>query len=289
MIKNEILKKYKEYDFFNKDKKTPQVKILVSYIKPSFLFKTEILTPIHLGCAVEKEISKDGAISEEDILWLHNNCISDDDFKDSISLVNRRVGFLTGTYWAWKNYDKLGNPEYFGSFGYRRLLNPEFLQKLQDFDLILPKQRNLNLETIKEQFIRYHGEEIYQNMINVFETVYPQEKSDLQDYLSRKKGYFDEIYIMKKNIFFDFCSWIFPLLFEFLKLPEVKNGKEIRDVAFIMERLTGYYCYKLAQIKLNYLEEDVIVTEKMVINPKVLDKNLFTTLKRRVKFEASEL
>ena len=52
-----LLDEYKKYDFLNKEK--AKIKILVSYIKPSFLFKSEILTPIHLGRAVEKEISKD--------------------------------------------------------------------------------------------------------------------------------------------------------------------------------------------------------------------------------------
>ena len=128
MQEEQLLNEYKKYDYLNQEKNNPLVKIFVSYIKPSFLFKSEILTPIHLGRAVEKENSKDGKITEEDINWLHENCIGDDDFEGNISHVNRRVGFLTGTYWAWKNYEKLGNPEYFGSFGYRRFLQPIFLQ-----------------------------------------------------------------------------------------------------------------------------------------------------------------
>lgn len=263
------------------------LKILVSYIKPSFLFKSEILIPIHLGRSIAKRASKDGVISDDDLKWLYENCIGDDDFEENISQVNRRVGFLTGTYWAWKNYEKLGNPEYFGSFGYRRLLKPNFLKNLHEYDIILPKPRNLYPESIKEQFICYHGMEVYQNMINVFEAVYPNEKDQLRDYLDGNLGYFDELYVMKKNVFFDFCSWIFPLLFKFLKLPKTKNETETRDIAFIMERLTGYYCYRLTQKKLGYDEEDVIITEKMIVNPKIIDKDMFATLKRRMKIESS--
>lgn len=113
MNEQELLYEYKQYDGINNNK--PLVKILVSYIKPSFLFKSEILTPIHLGRAVERDTSKDGVISDEDIKWLHENCIGDDDFEGNISSVNRRVGLFTGTYWAYKNYEKLGNPV-FGLF-----------------------------------------------------------------------------------------------------------------------------------------------------------------------------
>ena len=148
MLEEQLLNEYKKYDCLNQDKKKPLVKIFVSYIKPSFLFKSEILTPIHLGRAVEKDNSKDGKITDEDIKWLHENCIGDDDFEGNISHVNRRVGFLTGTYWAWKNYEKLGNPKYFGSFGYRRLLNPICLENLKEFDIILPPKydfKNLSI------------------------------------------------------------------------------------------------------------------------------------------------
>ena len=65
MNEQELLYEYKQYDGINNNK--PLVKILVSYIKPSFLFKSEILTPIHLGRAVERDTSKDGVISDEDI------------------------------------------------------------------------------------------------------------------------------------------------------------------------------------------------------------------------------
>ena len=51
-----LLNEYKKYDFLNK--KNMNIKVLVSYIKPSFLFKSDILTPIELGCDVEQDVSK---------------------------------------------------------------------------------------------------------------------------------------------------------------------------------------------------------------------------------------
>lgn len=277
---NSLLSKYKYYD-----NKSNLIKIFVSYIRPSFLFKSNILIPIHLGREIAKNNSKDGEISDEDLEWLYNNCIGDNDFEGNISSVNRRVGFLTGTYWAWKNYDKLGNPEYFGSFGYRRLLNPEFLENFEEYDLILPTKKDFKVETIKEQFSSYHGEKLYNNILNIFKKLYPDEIENLENYFNGTSGYFDELYVMRKEVFFKFCEWIFPLLFEYLKQPQIilKNN-DLRDVGFIMERLSGYYCNKLTQNpKIKYLETNAIITEKMIVNKNILNNELLTKLRKGIK------
>lgn len=259
------------------------IKILVSYIKPSFLFKSEILTPIHLGKAIEKGTTKDGTQSDKDLEWLHKNCELNDDFQGGISQYNHRVGFLTGTYWAWKNYEKLGNPDYFGSFGYRRLLNPEFLDTFENYDLILPKEKDFKIESIKEQFSSYHGEVLFKNTIEVFSKIYPNEIANLEKYFNGTNGYFDELYVMKKEIFFDFCEWIFPLLFEYIKQPQIilKNN-DFRDVGFIMERLTGYYCDKLAK-QVKTFKTSVLITEKMLVNKQNLNKDLINKLRNTIK------
>ena len=54
-----------------------------------------------------------------------------DDIMDNISWLNPYYSEYTCLYWAWKNYDMIGNPEYFGFAQYHRFLNPDlFLNKL---------------------------------------------------------------------------------------------------------------------------------------------------------------
>lgn len=261
----ELLNQYKQYDYLNQNQKRPLVKILVSYIKPSFLFKSEILTPIHLGRAVERESSKDGTISDEDIKWLHKNCIGDNDFEGNISAVNRRVGFLTGTYWAWKNYDKLGNPEYFGSFGVRKFLKPTLLKNIKLYNIILPQKEKLKYATNKEQFYKYHSQNLYISLLNNLQKYYSNEVTLFEEYMNLNYGYYHELYIMNKNTFFKFCEWIMPLLNAFLHDQNCKvqldneekitdlfrfHGiSETRDIAYIIEILTGYFLYKTIQDK----------------------------------------
>ena len=259
-----LLDLYKQYDYLNADEQQPLIKILVSYIKPSFLFKSNILTPIHLGRAIANENSKDGVISELDLKWLYENCIGDDDFKGNISYTNRRVGFLTGTYWAWKNYSLLGSPKYFGSCGYRKLFDVKCLENVCDYDAIIPViEVNANDRTNKERYIYSRDVNMYNLTMKVMEKLHQKDIPLLEKYFDMRAGYYHEMYIFQKHIFFNFCEWIFPILFDLLKynhedfmpdqtkelniVQQVQSTFDVRDVAFVIERLTGFYCFKLTQ------------------------------------------
>ena len=293
-----LLDEYKKYDFLNKEK--AKIKILVSYIKPSFLFKSEILTPIHLGRAVEKEISKDGIQSDEDINWLHQNCIGDDT-NENISKVNRKVGFLTGTYWAWKNYEKLGNPEYFGSFGTRKLFVSKCLNNIVNYDIIIPTKETLKYQNNKEQFIEYHSSNLYKAIITNLKRVHPGDMNLFDEYLDKSYGYYHELYIMKKHIFFDFCSWIYPILIQLLNDQDCKvifdsddvfskcfqfhGVNEKRDIAYVTEILTGYFLFKLTcDKKIKYQECDYVVFEQM--NNKKDVKKLMSLLRKNIELKS---
>ena len=99
----------------------PSLKILVSYHKPARLIKDDICVPIH--CGRNNKIGnplKDGLVSPGDFQWLQENCIGDDT-GDNISEFNFKYCELTAHYWAWKNYEKLGNPDYIGFMHYRHI------------------------------------------------------------------------------------------------------------------------------------------------------------------------
>ena len=135
------------------NKNLPTVKILISYHKPAVLLKDEVLTPIHVGRVLATESSKDGSMSEEDYKWMLENMIGDDT-GDNISHLNRTLNELTSMYWAWKNYDKLGNPDYIGFMHYRRIF--DFLDKSKPLpinkDLGLPELEYLDDEIFKEYY-----------------------------------------------------------------------------------------------------------------------------------------
>jgi glycosyltransferase involved in cell wall biosynthesis len=285
-----ILKEYNNFNNYCCDGK-PLLKILVGYIKKTeILFKNDVLTPIHLSRAVADQPCVSGPISKSDIDWLHANMSGDDDFIGNISVINRRVGFLTGTYWAYKNYEKLGNPEYFGSFGYRRLFDPVFLKKLREFDAIMPEKHKFP-ETLREQYMISHGSKLFDYTMKIIEKLYPKQIEDIVQFFLGRQIYFYEIYVLKKLYFMEFCSWIFPILFELQKIPadklcfsqlEVecsikhieKNGSrkmcnknnfglyQLRDLGFMLERLTGYFLHCLSRRCHLKFMECIVVTCK---------------------------
>ncbi len=171
--------------------KDKSVKILLSYFKPSYLFKNDMLVPIHAGRDVAKTQSRDGVLSAEQLDWMEKNTIGDNT-GENISALNRNFCEMTTQYWAWKNYDKIGNPDYIGFMQYRRhyVLNPAFdklqrdnhdicysmfainkpfdgylktigltkkniLNLLKDYDIILPKLSDfslIDLKSIREDY-----------------------------------------------------------------------------------------------------------------------------------------
>lgn len=270
MSERQVLDSYLRYDGLNADREHPMIKILVSYIKPSFLFKSRIFEPIHLGRAVERDPSKDGTVDESGIKWLHENCRGDDDVEESLSPMNRRIGFFTGTYWAWKNYARLGNPEYFGNFGYRRILCADFLPLLGTIDVVAPRLTSVGAGTQKEETISAHGEEAFEVMRESLSRTHREDLGLFDCYMDLVHGYYYELYVMRKTIFFQFCEWVYPVVRELLAYDRfigetrvitllrdfigtecgIKGEvpfpeKEYRDVAYILERLTGFFLYKV--------------------------------------------
>lgn len=105
----------------------PNVKILLVSHKPFKVPKGEYFVPIHAGRSIAMEKSKDGKIDKDDLDWMLKNTTGDDT-GDNISDKNRYYSECSALYWAWKNYDALGNPDYIGLMHYRRhfIFNDEY-------------------------------------------------------------------------------------------------------------------------------------------------------------------
>lgn len=265
----------------------PRVKILISYHKPAVLLKDEVLTPIHVGRALATQSSKDGSMSEEDYKWMLDNMIGDDT-GDNISHFNRTLNELTAIYWAWKNYDKLGNPDYIGFMHYRRHLNfnidkkykenewglidndiidddyindyhlkADYINKLVGkYDILVAKKWNTNNAKSKNNYEHYKNNkaklfiEDYNKALSILEEKYPNYKKDIKDYNYSKYGYYTNIFIMKKEIFFDYSEWLFSILDNLDKSKKERNSFEnIRS--YYSEWLFGIYLFNLIRTK-NY-------------------------------------
>ena len=229
-----------------------KIKILIAYHKRSKLLKDDILTPIHVGRA---NANKNGP----DYPWLIENMIGDDT-GDNISKKNPSYNELTALYWAWKNYDKLGDPDFIGLMHYRRHFifdpkNTSIVTNVESidsnyYDLIKYNRENLDklltkydfiynrgrVKSIYEQYFDHHRIEDLELAVKLVKSKYPSYSSTASKYMSKSYGCFANMFIMPKKMFFEYCSWLFNILEEFEQRVDLTNRR-----LFISERLTGIF------------------------------------------------
>lgn len=236
--------------------KENKIKLLVCYHKKAPLFKDEILTPIHVGRAnAKKRLAHDS----ENYKWLMENLIGDDT-GENISDKNDFYNEMTAVYWAWKNYEKLGNPEYIGLMHYRRhFLWDEELKDVLDIRNFDPATYyeiiNYSPETVKTviqgcDFISHTGRvnNVYRHYIEnqrkedidlaneIVLEKYPEYKEVMEQYYAGDYSNFCNMCIFRKDLFFRYCKWIFSILEEFEKRVDMSEKR-----FFISERLTGLF------------------------------------------------
>ncbi len=278
--------------FYNYRFNYKDTKILLSYHAPCKLLSSEVMIPINVGRALQREISKDGKLSEDDIKWLNDNMIGDDT-GDNISAKNRIYAELTAQYWAWKNLDALGNPEYIGFMHYRRHFMLKLPQHYIDNSPVnhFPYLNDQYLHEIgldNDQFIRdsIHADGIvyksfwvdktvyaqfadledtpweldttvFDNVLELVKTKYPQYRDSMYEYLGNKQHYWMNMYVFKKELFCEYASWLFDILFTAEKDIDFSKytvqGRRV--LAYIAERLLGIFITYQTQKKKKHFRE----------------------------------
>lgn len=238
----------------------PNVKLLICYHKPATLFKDEIFTPIHVGRANARKKATPG---DENYQWMLDNMIGDDT-GENISERNGCYNEMTSLYWAWKNYDKLGNPDYIGLMHYRRHFvfreDEKIVYNIENFDEesylreinYSPEKVYNMLEgcdfithigkviNVYNHYIENHRQEDLDLAVDIMLEKYPEYKEITKEYFAGDCSNFCNMFIMNKKLFFQYCEWIFDILEEFEKRVDVSEKR-----FFISERLTGIFIAKL--------------------------------------------
>lgn len=265
------------------------IKILVVTHKPFKLLEGEYYVPIHAGRAIATERSKDGKINKSDYEWLLENTIGDDS-GDNISDKNRYYSECSALYWAWKNYDKLGNPDYIGLMHYRRqfVFNEEYFENkpkdkwenalgfiredfidenyiknigltdeniekvCSEYDLVVSKDGNLDLiynRNLREDYEKtIPGVKVkdFDLMVDIVKNKYTEYKEVVEQKINGYTKSLYQMFIMKKEFFFEYCEFLFGVLFEIEKTMNFDeysmNGK--RTLGYLAEDLLSIYVWK---------------------------------------------
>ena len=247
------------------------IKIFVVYHKKSKLFKNSILTPIHVGRAIACDKNNDGVIRKEN-KWLLSHMIGDDT-GENISYKNKYLNELTAIYWVWKNYEKIGAPEYVGFSHYRRLFSLKhkehiFKDIFKKYDIItlLPHDTGKTIYEFwqdQKNIIKYNVTlNDFDLLLNILKKIRPEDFSSFQQYLNNEQFlYYKNMFVMKKVQFFEYCEFIFPILFELEKYLDTNS----RKIGYLAEILTSFYLDKIikAGLKPYYCDfnENIFVEE----------------------------
>ena len=238
------------------------VRIFISTHKRVDLFDSRVLQPVQVGCVR----------SGERFAWaLH------DDEGENISDLNPMYCELTTQYWAWKNT----RSDYVGFCHYRRyfdfspdvhreneygevmdgridgatqrrysLSDPAIRETVRSFDVITTPLVDVRKFMGSKATLRSHYDAAphlhVEDLERVMESVVrrdPSYREDVDAFLDGHTARFCNMFIMRRDIFDEYCSWMFPILEEFCDATDMSHYSRegLRTPGHLSERLLNVF------------------------------------------------
>lgn len=255
------------------------IKIFVSYQKDvKRLRATDVIVPIQIG-RVGSDIRLD---------------MQGDDEGDNISVKSDRYCELTTQYLAWKNVEA----DYYGFMNARRhfvfreipdpaepdgvCIFPEidegYQQKLglndeeiydcvNGYDVILPVAVDVTdfgaiSNEVQFSMLDYLHAEDFDSACRTVLELFPEYEKAVSEFRNGKYAYWHNMFIMKKEIFFDYCQWLFSVLEHVEEKIDFTyfTKREMQLFRHLSERLLSIYMVKLMEDKPNLKVKHMKVT-----------------------------
>ncbi|MCX2717305.1 DUF4422 domain-containing protein [Helicobacter sp. MIT 21-1697] len=252
------------------------IKILVCYHKISPIIGNDVLQPILLGAANASEYTIGGLQTLCDkagvpLLYDNNG--------EHISELNPYFCELTAMYWAWKNLEA----DYYGLFHYRRVfdfkgkmqlqnpydvnkvrlsphqiqrnfgLSPQYIESAcKKADILVSKRIIVSYgwETSRffnqyEIYARDHHQKDLDIVLEIIRNKYPHYEEALQKVFFTKGKCLSwwNLFVMKKELYFEYCEFLFSVLFEAQKRIDIQyyTPYQQRIYGFLAERLLNVF------------------------------------------------
>ncbi len=199
-----------------------------------------------------------------------------DNTGDHIAERNCSYCELTALYWAWKNLNVdiiglchyrrfLGSPYTFLTFCIRKkqkLLTKEQIERmLNKYDIVLPNKRHYWIETRGNQYAHAHHNKDLEVTEAVLREKYPDYLPEWKNMLCSRSGHICNMFIMRKELMDEYCTWLFDVLFE------VENRLDISAYSENDKRVFGFLSERMLDVwvetrKLQYIEVPIINLER---------------------------
>ena len=185
------------------------VKVIIATHKKYRMPADVMYLPVHVG-AVGKDNIED---------------YQRDDEGENISDLNPYFCELTGLYWAWKNIDA----DYIGLVHYRRhfssnphnrdvwggvLKKSDIEKDMGRIKVFVPFRRHYYIETLYSHYAHTHHIFQLNETRRIIEKRCPVYLNSFDRVCKRTWGYMFNMMIMERDLFNQYCSWLFPILFE---------------------------------------------------------------------------
>lgn len=241
---------------------SPRIFVSVATHKPVDLFEASSLVPVQVG----------SALAAERFPWaLH------DDEGENISAENPLYCELTAQYWAWKNVDA----DYYGFCHYRRYfdfsderhkenpwgevmedyvgpssqarygLDDATIERVVDgYDVITTEFKDLRRFPGGVGTPRHHyelaerlREDDLDRVVSILKDMHPDYAEDADAFLDGHRSCFCNMFIMRREPFFDYCAWLFPILSRFVAETDMSDYsvEALRTPGHLAERLFNIY------------------------------------------------
>ena len=239
----------------------PNIKIFVSAHKQATFPEGESILPVQVGAA--------------QATTRFTNTLHDDE-GENISVENPRYCELTAQYWAWKNADA----DYYGFCHYRRYFDfTDTPHKENDYGEIIDSyiddhalaEYGINDDAIARAVdgwdvittplndvrriggfsnLKQHWDadghlrlKDLRHMYDILCARHPDYKVDADAVLGGRTAAFCNMFIMRKEIFFEYNEWLFPLLDEFAAATDFSkmDVQTTRTVGHLSERLLNIF------------------------------------------------
>lgn len=182
----------------------------------------------------------------ETVFW---DC-RDDEGEDNISGKNPSFCELTALYWLWKHCsdDVIGLVHYRRYFSNRwssrKILSETTAEKiLEKYDIILP-QIAFQRMSMREEFVRQCGTcQDLDLLRKIVAELAPAYTESFDRYFSGRRTCFMNMMICRRNLFREYCAWLFPILFEMEKRTDLSGRSDYqrRLYGFLGERLLNVW------------------------------------------------
>ena len=238
---------------------------IANHKKDNFIPECDFIQPIQVGAALSKD-KFDG--------------MCQDNIGINISEKNPMYCELTAQYWAWKNVDVeyYGFFHYRRYLSFNEKINEKtnewnvviknYLTKKQTDDMYIGDKylqhvrelvfkhdvltmKPIDLKkacglTVYEQYkkdgVKLHVKDL-DIMLDIIKEKYPNFYDTAKKYLNGYTAYIGNVFIMKKDIFGEYCKWLFDILSEFEKRVDMSlySVEGYRTPGHLGERLFGIY------------------------------------------------